>query len=304
MAGEETKVKLPAGIVGALMGEVERDRRPGRAAAAAPEQGSRRHRQADAAHRWPPQGHGRRALHGRRAAPGHAPRARRALAARARAHPRHRHERRRARDGRARRARPRSIRGGIARLRDPSQEETLNDGGSAPKPPPRALRFPIVRYVGQPILAIAADTQEAADAAARLVRIDYEVLPFVVDLEAAREPGAPLVFPGPADSRRQRRRRGRGRGRAADGQRPRAQQERHARSAARRRRGRLRAGRGHRRRHVPHAGPDALADGDARRRRRLARRTASPSTPPRRAPPRCATSWPRSSSCRRARSAW
>lgn len=70
-------------------------------------------------------------------------------------------------------------------LRDPSKEV------------PSA--HPIVRYAGQPIAAVAAATPDAADEAARLVKVDYEVLPFVVDLEEARKPGAPLVFPGPAD---------------------------------------------------------------------------------------------------------
>ncbi|HEX8494608.1 MAG TPA: xanthine dehydrogenase family protein molybdopterin-binding subunit [Pyrinomonadaceae bacterium] len=60
-------------------------------------------------------------------------------------------------------------------------------------------KFPIVRFAGQPIAAIAATTQRDADEAARLVRVDYEVLPFVTDLEEARKPDAPLVFPGPAD---------------------------------------------------------------------------------------------------------
>jgi xanthine dehydrogenase YagR molybdenum-binding subunit len=74
---------------------------------------------------------------------------------------------------------------GSAVLRDPKQE--------APS------RYPIVRYAGQPILAVAAVTQADADEAARLVKVDYEPLPFVVDLEDARKPGAPAVFPGPAD---------------------------------------------------------------------------------------------------------
>ena len=60
-------------------------------------------------------------------------------------------------------------------------------------------KYPIVRFAGQPIAAIAATTQADADEAARLVRVDYEPLPFVVDREDARRPGAPLVFPGPAD---------------------------------------------------------------------------------------------------------
>lgn len=60
-------------------------------------------------------------------------------------------------------------------------------------------RFPIVRYAGQPIAAVAALTQADADEAARLVKVDYEVLPFVVDVDEARKPEAPLVFPGAAD---------------------------------------------------------------------------------------------------------
>ena len=74
---------------------------------------------------------------------------------------------------------------GSAKLRDPSQE------------PPAP--YPIVRYVGQPIAAVAATTQAIADEAARKVRVDYEPLPFVVDLEEARRPDAPKVFPGAAD---------------------------------------------------------------------------------------------------------
>ncbi|HEY0385856.1 MAG TPA: molybdopterin cofactor-binding domain-containing protein, partial [Pyrinomonadaceae bacterium] len=60
-------------------------------------------------------------------------------------------------------------------------------------------KYPIVRFAGQPIAAVAATSQSDADEAARLVRVDYEVLPFVVDLEKARKQNAPLVFPGPAD---------------------------------------------------------------------------------------------------------
>ena len=74
---------------------------------------------------------------------------------------------------------------GNAQLRDKSKE--------------LPARYPIVRFAGQPIAAIAAVTQAAADEAARRVLVDYELLPFVVDLEEARKPGAPLVFPGPAD---------------------------------------------------------------------------------------------------------
>jgi xanthine dehydrogenase YagR molybdenum-binding subunit len=74
---------------------------------------------------------------------------------------------------------------GSAALADPSKEHQS--------------RFPIVRYAGQPIAAVAATTPAEAEDAARLVRIDYEPLPFVVDLDDARKPDAPLVFPGPTE---------------------------------------------------------------------------------------------------------
>ena len=50
-----------------------------------------------------------------------------------------------------------------------------------------------VRYVGEIVAAVAADTEAIARAAARLVRVDYEVLPAVVDPVEAVAPGAPLV---------------------------------------------------------------------------------------------------------------
>jgi xanthine dehydrogenase YagR molybdenum-binding subunit len=61
-----------------------------------------------------------------------------------------------------------------------------------------ASRYPIVRYAGQPIAAIAATTPFAALAAARLVKVKYEPIPFIVDRTKAREPNAPLVFPAAA----------------------------------------------------------------------------------------------------------
>jgi xanthine dehydrogenase YagR molybdenum-binding subunit len=73
---------------------------------------------------------------------------------------------------------------GSAVLHDPSKE--------------LESRWPIVRYAGQPIAAIAATTQQIADDAARLVKVDYEVLPFTVDADRAMETDAPLVFPAAA----------------------------------------------------------------------------------------------------------
>ena len=49
------------------------------------------------------------------------------------------------------------------------------------------------RYHGEPVAAVAAETEQAAAAAARLVRIDYEELPAVCTVAASLAPGAPLV---------------------------------------------------------------------------------------------------------------
>jgi CO/xanthine dehydrogenase Mo-binding subunit len=50
-----------------------------------------------------------------------------------------------------------------------------------------------VRYVGQPVAAVAATTPEAAQAALAAIEVVYEPLPAVLDLEAALAPGAALV---------------------------------------------------------------------------------------------------------------
>ncbi|MGL4974529.1 MAG: xanthine dehydrogenase family protein molybdopterin-binding subunit, partial [Bosea sp. (in: a-proteobacteria)] len=47
-----------------------------------------------------------------------------------------------------------------------------------------------VRYLGEPVVAIIADTEQQALAARKLVRIDYEPLPTVFDVEEALKPGA------------------------------------------------------------------------------------------------------------------
>ncbi|HUJ24403.1 MAG TPA: molybdopterin-dependent oxidoreductase [Myxococcales bacterium] len=57
-------------------------------------------------------------------------------------------------------------------------------------------RYPLVRYEGAPVVGIAALTEAQAEDAARAVRVDYEVLPHVADIDLALKPGAPLVFEG------------------------------------------------------------------------------------------------------------
>jgi CO/xanthine dehydrogenase Mo-binding subunit len=49
------------------------------------------------------------------------------------------------------------------------------------------------KFFGEPVAAVAAETLDAAEAAAALVRVDYEELPAVLTVEAARDPRSPLV---------------------------------------------------------------------------------------------------------------
>jgi xanthine dehydrogenase YagR molybdenum-binding subunit len=60
-------------------------------------------------------------------------------------------------------------------------------------------RYPLVRFHGQPIAAVAATSMRAAKAAAKLVRIAYERIPHVTSLEAAMRTDAPVVFAGPTE---------------------------------------------------------------------------------------------------------
>lgn len=52
-----------------------------------------------------------------------------------------------------------------------------------------------VRFVGQRVAAVVAETAAIAEAACRLIHIEYAMLPAVFDPEAARTPGAPLLHP-------------------------------------------------------------------------------------------------------------
>ncbi|TIW04456.1 MAG: xanthine dehydrogenase family protein molybdopterin-binding subunit, partial [Mesorhizobium sp.] len=50
-----------------------------------------------------------------------------------------------------------------------------------------------VRWKGEAVVAVLAETERAAQEAAAKVKVDYEVLPAVFDMEQALKPGAPLV---------------------------------------------------------------------------------------------------------------
>ena len=51
----------------------------------------------------------------------------------------------------------------------------------------------VVRFVGQRVAAVAAETEAAAEEACRLLEVDYELLTPVFDPELAMEPGAPIL---------------------------------------------------------------------------------------------------------------
>jgi putative selenate reductase molybdopterin-binding subunit len=52
-----------------------------------------------------------------------------------------------------------------------------------------------VRYVGQRVAAVVAESEGAAEEGCRRIAVEYEPLPFVVDPELAMAPGAPVIHP-------------------------------------------------------------------------------------------------------------
>jgi carbon-monoxide dehydrogenase large subunit len=71
----------------------------------------------------------------------------------------------------------------------------VNRDGSPMKTPTRpSLATDKVRYVGDPVAFVVAETQAQAKDAAEAVVVDIEALPSVTDARAAAQPGAPLVF--------------------------------------------------------------------------------------------------------------
>jgi aerobic carbon-monoxide dehydrogenase large subunit len=59
----------------------------------------------------------------------------------------------------------------------------------------RALAVDRVRYAGEPLAAVVAETHGDALAAAQAVRLDLEALPAVLDADGALADGAPLLYP-------------------------------------------------------------------------------------------------------------
>ena len=69
------------------------------------------------------------------------------------------------------------------------------DGNPARYPPRRALALDHVRFVGEAVAAVIAETRDQAQAAAEAVIVDYRELPAVAELTRAVAADAPLLFP-------------------------------------------------------------------------------------------------------------
>ncbi len=67
------------------------------------------------------------------------------------------------------------------------------DGADCATPPRRALAHERVRFVGEPVAAVVAETLQQARDAAEAVVVEYDELPMVVDLATATADGAPLL---------------------------------------------------------------------------------------------------------------
>jgi carbon-monoxide dehydrogenase large subunit len=72
----------------------------------------------------------------------------------------------------------------------------MRGGGDMPKPVQPILTTDKVRFVGDPVAVVVAETAKQAKDAAEAVFVDIETLPAVTDAAAAAAPGAPLVHAG------------------------------------------------------------------------------------------------------------
>jgi aerobic carbon-monoxide dehydrogenase large subunit len=74
------------------------------------------------------------------------------------------------------------------------------DGSPAATAPRRPLAHERVRFVGEPVVAVIADTLQQARDAAEAVMIDYEALPMAIDPAQAMAPGAPVLCEAAPDN--------------------------------------------------------------------------------------------------------
>ncbi|WP_184382200.1 xanthine dehydrogenase family protein molybdopterin-binding subunit [Roseococcus suduntuyensis] len=68
------------------------------------------------------------------------------------------------------------------------------DGKPVWCPPRKTLQTDFVRFVGDPVVLVVAETRAQAQDAAELVEVDYDILPSVTDTAAAAAPDAPVIW--------------------------------------------------------------------------------------------------------------
>ena len=78
--------------------------------------------------------------------------------------------------------------------------DSLATGVDAPKLTRWALAHERVRYAGEWVAAVVADSRALAEDAAELVDVEYEPLPHVTDPERAMADDSPLVHPAHASN--------------------------------------------------------------------------------------------------------
>ncbi|HEV2303101.1 MAG TPA: xanthine dehydrogenase family protein, partial [Stellaceae bacterium] len=83
---------------------------------------------------------------------------------------------------------------GLGALR-PGVPRRKRDGSPAFVAPQPILAQGVVRYVGEPVAFVVAESLAAAKDAAELITVEYEGLPAIVGAAAALAPGAPAVWP-------------------------------------------------------------------------------------------------------------
>jgi carbon-monoxide dehydrogenase large subunit len=75
------------------------------------------------------------------------------------------------------------------------------DGSKPVMTPRRPLAHEAVRYVGEAVAAVVAESRGQAQDAAELVEVEYDPLPSVTEMEDALKPGAPQVWKGAPGNR-------------------------------------------------------------------------------------------------------
>jgi carbon-monoxide dehydrogenase large subunit len=77
----------------------------------------------------------------------------------------------------------------------PRSVDFRREGGAPSEAPPQhVLAVDTVRFAGEAVAAVVAETLAQARDAAEAIAIDYDPLPVAVDMRAAVQPGAPLVW--------------------------------------------------------------------------------------------------------------